>query len=67
MAAFDWTAMMRVGIGQLRIPVDEFWRMTPAELMLVINPDGTLARPMGRSGFDAMQAQFPDENGGLNE
>ena len=67
MAAFDWAAMIRVGIGQLRLPVADFWALTPVELMILVNPDGSQIRPMGRSGFEAMQAQFPDEFGGLDE
>ena len=67
MAAFDWQAMMRAGIGQRRIPVADFWNMTPVELLLVVNPERASSKPMGRTGFEIIQAQFPDNRGDSNE
>ena len=64
MKRFDWPALMRLGLGQLRLPPDQFWALTPAELALMAGLDG--ARVMDRSGLAELMAMYPDkgeENG----
>ncbi len=64
MKRFDWPALMRLGLGQLRLPPDQFWALTPAELALMAGLDG--ARALGRSGLAELMAMYPDkgeENG----
>ena len=52
---------MGFGFGVLHLAPDEFWRMTPRELgaamEAVLGPSDT---PLGRVGFDALRARFPD-------
>lgn len=59
MAGLDWAAMMRVGLGELRLSPPVFWSLSPAELMLMVNP-APAAHPLGRSGLDDLIAAFPD-------
>jgi uncharacterized phage protein (TIGR02216 family) len=57
-AGFDWAALMRAGISGLGLSPGEFWRLSPAELLLMLG--GTAPAPMQRSAFDALAARFPD-------
>lgn len=54
----DWAAMMRVGIGELSLPPEVFWRLSPAELLLLLGDGGPA--PMGRPALEALSARFPD-------
>lgn len=58
MSAFDWPSLCRLGIGELRLKPEEFWRLTPAELQMMVNPVGVM--PLKRSGLAALMDQFPD-------
>lgn len=56
---FDWAGLMRAGLRGAGLKPDEFWRLTPAELMLLIGAD-TGAAPMGRARLFELAAAFPD-------
>ncbi|WP_405117489.1 rcc01693 family protein [Phaeobacter sp. BS23] len=43
----------------MRLTPDQFWRLTPAELRLMLGQD-TGAVPLGRSGLDQLMQAFPD-------
>jgi len=58
MKRFDWPALMRLGLGQLRLSPDQFWRLTPAELALMAGLNGQ--RIMDRSGLAELMAKYPD-------
>ncbi|AVW90767.1 rcc01693 family protein [Celeribacter baekdonensis] len=57
---FDWPALMRLGIRGLGLKPDEFWRLTPAELLLMLGT-GSGTAPMGRTRLDELAKAFPDE------
>ncbi|CTQ50906.1 rcc01693 family protein [Jannaschia donghaensis] len=58
--AFDWPALMAVGLRGLGLKPAEFWMLTPAELAFLLGQgDGRL--PMDRAGLDALAARFPDK------
>lgn len=59
MSGFDWPALQRAGLRQLRLPPATFWALTPAEFRLLLGIDGTSA-PMGRAALDALAAAYPD-------
>ena len=53
---------MGAGLGLLRLPADQFWRLTPRELaaaLAVLAPP--CAPPLRRAGLDALMARFPDD------
>ncbi|WP_439137323.1 rcc01693 family protein [Roseicyclus sp.] len=65
-ALFDWPALMRAGLQGLGLMPDAFWRLTPAELLLMLG-DAPDAAPLRRAGLEALLVRFPDmakkENG----
>ncbi|MEO1704204.1 MAG: rcc01693 family protein [Pseudomonadota bacterium] len=58
MSVFDWPALCRLGMGQMRLKPSEFWALTPAELRLMAGPQG--AQPLQRSKLEALMRRFPD-------
>lgn len=58
-AGLDWPAMMRAGLQGLGLSPEGFWRLTPAEFLLMLGdvPD---AAPLGRARLEALIARFPD-------
>lgn len=60
----DWQALMRLGLGALRLPPEVFWAMTPGELMLALEGAGVLPiggrAPMGAARLAELMAAFPD-------
>jgi uncharacterized phage protein (TIGR02216 family) len=56
---FDWPALMRAGIQGLGLAPEAFWRLTPAELLLMLG-EAEGAAPMRRDAFEALVARFPD-------
>lgn len=58
-ARFDWPALMRAGLQGLGLAPDAFWRLTPAEFLLMLG-DAPDAAPMARAGLEALIARFPD-------
>ncbi|SFI24360.1 rcc01693 family protein [Albimonas pacifica] len=57
----DWPAMMRFGLGVLRMTPRDFWEMTPREFLAASEPYvGEGAAPMGRAELEALRARFPD-------
>ncbi|MCU9838099.1 MULTISPECIES: rcc01693 family protein [Ruegeria] len=63
MSGFDWPALMRAGMLGLRLTPEAFWRLTPAELRLMLG-QGAGAAPMNRAGLDALLAAWPDKSEG---
>lgn len=57
--AFDWPALMRAGLRGLGLKPEEFWRLTPVELGLLLG-EPTTARPMGRDRLAELLRQWPD-------
>jgi uncharacterized phage protein (TIGR02216 family) len=60
MNGFDWPALMRAGFRGLGLRPDQFWRLTPAELRLMLGQGGDQA-PMNRAGLEALEAAYPDK------
>jgi len=58
MSRFDWSALMRAGAAMGLKPV-EFWRLTPAELSMLLGKEGG-ASPLSRAGLEALAAAYPD-------
>ena len=59
----DWAALMRLGLGVLRLPPEAFWAMTPRELEAAAAPlRGAGGGPISRDAFAALRARFPDDD-----
>ncbi|WP_259778938.1 rcc01693 family protein [Aliiroseovarius crassostreae] len=57
---FDWPQLMRLGFTKLGLRPDQFWALTPNELMVMLGLDGQGA-PSMRARLDELLVQFPDE------
>ncbi len=57
---FDWPQLMRLGLTKLGLRPDQFWALTPNELMVMLGLDGRGA-PSMRARLDELLLQFPDE------
>lgn len=67
-----WVALMRLGLGALRLSPDAFWAMTPVELQRALEGAGILVPDgagnwMERAALDGLMARFPDKERGSNE
>jgi uncharacterized phage protein (TIGR02216 family) len=51
---------LAVGLGVLRLPPEQFWRMTPRELAAALRGLYGDAVPLDRAAFDVLRARFPD-------
>lgn len=63
MRRFDWPGLMRLGMRRLGLRPEEFWRLTPVELLIMIGIEGGEA-PMGRARLDELSRAYPDERDG---
>lgn len=61
MSGLDWPSLLRVGVQGLGLRPAEFWRLTPAELRLMLGDTSPAA--MGRARLDEMLMAFPDVKG----
>ncbi|WP_047308467.1 rcc01693 family protein [Rhodopseudomonas palustris] len=61
MTPFPWAEAMQLGLGVLRLPPDQFWRMTPRELAsALIGARGDVAAPLDRGGLAELMRRYPD-------
>ena len=61
MTPFPWEAAMRFGLGVLRLPPRDFWRMTPRELASAWGAVmGDRGGALGRGELDGLMERFPD-------
>lgn len=58
---FDWPALMAqaLGRGGLGLTPEQFWRLTPAELRLMLGLDAGPS-PLTRARLAELAAAFPD-------
>ncbi|MEX0364624.1 MAG: rcc01693 family protein [Ruegeria sp.] len=66
MSGFDWPALMRAGLVGLRLTPEQFWRLTPAELRLMLG-QGAGQPALNRAGLDALLAAYPDKTRGESD
>jgi uncharacterized phage protein (TIGR02216 family) len=61
---FPWTEAMRIGFGVLRLSPEDFWRMTPRELMAAASGLYSMTghgKPLSRARFDELLKRYPDK------
>jgi len=58
---FPWREAIGFGLGVLKLPPDQFWRMTPRELACAIEAVTGRRAPLDRAGFAALMKRYPDE------
>lgn len=59
----DWDGLMRLGLGALRLPPDQFWSMTPVELTRALEGAGLRSVPslaIGRRMLETLMEAHPD-------
>ena len=62
MTRFPWERAMELGLGQLRLAPDQFWRMTLRELSAAARgarPE-TGGEAMTRASLSMLEMRFPD-------
>jgi len=59
MPGLDWPGLMRAGVCGLRVLPAEFWRLTPAELALMLGAKAGSA-PLTRARLDELAQLYPD-------
>jgi uncharacterized phage protein (TIGR02216 family) len=59
---FPWREAIGFGLGVLRLPPEQFWRMTPRELAFAIEAvTGRGGAPLARSSLTELMMRYPDE------
>ncbi len=59
MSGFDWPALMRAGLHELRLEPARFWALTPVELLIMLGIEAGSA-PVTRARLEELAARFPD-------
>jgi uncharacterized phage protein (TIGR02216 family) len=58
---FPWQQAIGFGLGVLKLPPEQFWRMTPRELAYAIEAVRGRAASLDRGVFAELMKRFPDE------
>ncbi|MCF8484795.1 MAG: phage tail assembly chaperone [Rhodobacteraceae bacterium] len=59
MSAIDWPGLIRAGLHGLGLEPAVFWRLTPAELRIMLGAEAG-APPLTRARLAELAAAFPD-------
>ena len=60
MKPFPWKEAIGFGLGVLRLPPEQFWRMTPRELAYAIQAVTGRTVPLGRDALGDLMKRYPD-------
>ena len=61
MQPFPWKHAIGFGLGQLRLPPEQFWRMTPRSLAYAIEAVTGRGAPLDRGSLTQLMKRYPDE------
>jgi len=61
---FPWDEALGFGLGVLRLPPEQFWRLTPVELAALARARRSPGRAPDRAALEELMAAFPDPVGG---
>ncbi|PJF08139.1 rcc01693 family protein [Pseudorhodobacter sp. MZDSW-24AT] len=59
MSGMDWPGLIRVGLFHLGLPPEQFWRLTPVELRIMLGAEAG-SPPLTRARLAELAAAFPD-------
>lgn len=59
MSGIDWPGLMRAGLGRLGLTPEQFWRLSPVELRMMLGAEPQAA-PLTRARLEELAAAFPD-------
>lgn len=62
----DWAGLLRAGLHGLGLRPDQFWRLTPVELRMMMGVDQA-APPLTRARLGELAAAFPDVRKGQGD
>jgi uncharacterized phage protein (TIGR02216 family) len=65
MSGIDWPGLMRVGMGHLRLTPDQFWRLSPVELRIMLGAEAAVP-PLTRARLEELAAAYPDRGKGTD-
>lgn len=60
MSEIDWAGLLRVGLHELRLSPEVFWRLTPVELRIMRGAEA-MAPPLTRARLEELAKSFPDQ------
>lgn len=63
MTRIDWPGLMRAGMGHLALPPDQFWRLSPVELRMMLGAEAATP-PLTRTRLEELAAAYPDQGKG---
>lgn len=66
MSGLDWPGLMRAGMQGLRLRPEQFWALSPAELLLMLGQGGGDA-PLSRARLEALAEAYPDKIEGTDD
>ena len=61
----DWPGMLRAGLHGLKLQPDEFWALSPVELMVMLGREKA-SGALTRDGLNSLLRDFPDLTGDKN-
>ncbi|PRY95363.1 putative phage protein (TIGR02216 family) [Hasllibacter halocynthiae] len=59
MSGIDWKGLLRAGVRGAGLRPEEVWRLTPAELAVILGAGGG-GPGMGRARLEELAAMYPD-------
>lgn len=59
-ARIDWPGLMLAGLGHLGLQPDQFWRLSPVELRIMLGAEGAVP-PLTKARLDELAAAYPDQ------
>lgn len=59
----DWPGLLRLGLTRLRLRPDQFWALSPVELLLMLGLD-QVSPPLTRDRLEVLSRAYPDTDAG---
>lgn len=59
----DWPGLMRAGMGHLGLSPDQFWRLSPMELRIMLGAEAAMP-PLTRARLEELAATYLDKGKG---